>query len=45
MIRLETHFWECYGSQINENDNKFTSYWYFYIYKKEKKKKKSMLYE
>ena len=41
MIRLETHFWVCYGSQINENDNKFTLYWYIYIYQK----KSSMLYE
>ena len=39
MIRLETHFWVCYVSQINENDNKFTSYWYFYIYKKKRKKR------
>ena len=37
MIRLETHFWGCYGSQINENDNKFTSYWYIYICQKKKK--------
>ena len=39
MIRLETHFWVCYGSQINENDNKFTSYWYIYICQKRKKER------
>ena len=38
MIRLETHFWECYGPQINENDNKFTSYWYIYICQKKRKR-------
>lgn len=37
MIRLETHFWVSYGSQINENDNKFTSYWYIYICQKRRR--------
>ena len=36
MIRLETHVCVCYGSQINENDNKFTLYWYIYICQKKK---------
>ena len=44
MIRLETHFWECYGSQINENDNKFTSYWYIYICQKKKEKEINVIW-
>ena len=44
MIRLETHFWECHGSQINEKDNKFTSYRYIYICQKKKKKERNQCY-